>query len=482
MTETDDKPNNPSISFKLSEDGTQLIAVLPNGLPALNLPQLNKLIAEAGYSNWRLLDDALANVCSLSGNLENQTEVIIGHCIDGEVTIEVADDATCAYLSLTAPVGGKPVTLDQVHKALAELNIIQGINSEAIQSALALSTTEKCLIAEGIPPQNGEDSKFESLIPAAINSHPHINEDGSVDYHDIGNFITVNAGDKLMRKIPPTKGLDGKDVYGKAIPATPGKDINFSTKLAGVEIDANDNTLLVASTGGQPEVVENGVTVNPVINVKDVNLSTGNIDFNGTVNIQGDVAEGMKIKSTGDIIVSGMVEGANLQAGGNIIISKGIIGRGELRTATGEPGQAAAILSSGGSIEARFIENAIAHADQNITAKELISHSEISALNQVVVGKKGAKKGHILGGKTKALMAIEAQILGSPANVKTIIEVGNDPELHEKSKKLTADHEEKIEEYAKLSTLINRLKTQTDEKSKSIMTRALNTLQKLNAD
>jgi uncharacterized protein (DUF342 family) len=313
-------------------------------------------------------------------------------------------------------------------------------------------------------------------------TRPQINDDGSVDYHEIGSFITVNAGDLLMRRTPPTKGTNGIDIYGKIIPAKPGKDIPYANHLTGAEVDKSDRNLLIASTGGQPQIVDHGMTVSPVINLKDVDLSTGNIDFDGTVNIKGDVVEGMKIYATGDIIVNGMMEGADLQAGGNIIISKGVIGRGELRTDNGEPGHGIAILKSEGSIEARFIENAIVHADENVTAGELVSHCEISALNQVLVGKKGAKKGHILGGITKAVVAVEAQVLGSQSNVKTIIEVGNNPELHERTLQVEQSYNEKLEEQQKLGTLIHRLKEQTDAKSQAIMARALSTLKKINED
>jgi len=79
-------------------------------------------------------------------------------------------------------------------------------------------------------------------------------------------------------------------------------------------------------------------------------------------------------------------------------------------------------------------------------------------------------------------MAVDAQVIGSQGNVQTIIEVGSNPELHEKVQKATQAYEEKIEEYEKLSTLIKRLKGQTDPKSKSIMVRALTTLEKFNED
>lgn len=482
MSEKPDNTTETTVTFKLSEDESQLIAKVPGGTDIfpLNITQLNRLLIDEGHTDWHLLADALAKVCSSLGKLSDATDIIIGDRLDGELVIEISDDATCVTMSVTPPIGGNPVTSEQVHEALSEKGITQGIKKDAIKHVLSNHTTEKSVIAEGTAPQHGADSTFESLISEAKDTRPLINDDGSVDYHEIGAFITVNAGDQLMRKTPPTTGTNGVDVYGKIITATPGKDLAFSNRLKGVEVDSNDQNLLVAITGGQPEIVENGMSVNPVINVKDVGLSTGNIDFDGTVNIQGDVAEGMKIIATGDIIVTGTVEGAELQADGNIVIRKGIIGRGELRTEEGEPGQGAAQLTSEGSIEAQFIGNAIVHANENISVRELISHSEISALNQIVVGKKGAKKGHILGGKTRAVMGVQAQILGSQANVKTIVEVGNNPELHENNLRISNTYNKKMDEYEKLSTLINRLKGQPDEKSKTLMARVLNTLQNLN--
>ena len=484
MSENNNQAVETTVSFKLSDDEAQLIAVIPGGtnIPPLNITQLNKLIIENGHTNWHLLDSGLAETCSFLGKSETATDIIIGDRLDGEFVIKISDDANSVHMSVSPPVGGKPVTLEQVQQYLTDKDVTHGIKKDAIQQVLSNNTTEKCLIAESAPPQHGEDATFKSLFAAAKDSRPQVNDDGSVDYHEIGSFITVNAGDQLMRKIPPTKGTNGVDVYGKAILAKPGKDIHYASRLSGVEIDKDDRSLLIASTGGQPEIVDNGMTVSPVINVKDVDLSTGNIDFDGTVNIKGDVVEGMKIIASGDVIINGMMEGANIQADGNIIISKGVIGRGELRAENGEPGSGAAILKSGQSIEARFIENAIVHADENVTAGELVSHSEITTLNQVLVGKKGAKKGHILGGKTKAVMAIEAQIFGSQANVKTFIEVGNNPELHGRSQKANEQYEEKLGEQQKLTTLIIRLKGQADPKSQSILARAISTLKKLNEE
>jgi len=482
MTEPVDSP--PTLTLKCNPADKQLVAIIPEGTNVLSisLPDIHTMISDQGCAEWRMLNDALAQVCKLMGTLTAEREVIVAEYLDGEFSLSVSDDFLIAYLSITSPSGGNAVEESQVSTAMANRGFTQGITHDAIRAAIVSCNADKILVARGISPKQGTDTTFESLVPEAKDIRPKVNDDGSVDYHEIGAFITVNVGDKLMRRLPSTAGTNGIDVYGKVISATAGKDLSYANGLCGVETDPDDANVLIASIGGQPEIIEAGAKVHPVINVKNVDMGTGNIDFNGTVKITGDVSEGMKIYATGDILINGMVEGAELSADGDIIINKGVIGRGEARSADGEPGVGAAQLTSGGSIEARFIENALVEAAENVTVGELVSHSEIIAHNQVVIGKKGAKKGHILGGKVQARMRVTAQVIGSQANIQTLVQVGSNPELREKRVQLKAGLQEKMQEYEKLTTLISRLRNQKDEKSKAILVRALSTLKKLNTN
>ena len=63
-----------------------------------------------------------------------------------------------------------------------------------------------------------------------------------------------------------------------------------------------------------------------VVNVYDVNgnldMSMGNIDFNGDVNITGSVRSGVTVHAMGSIYVGGFVEGATLIAGKDIVLKE----------------------------------------------------------------------------------------------------------------------------------------------------------------
>ena len=93
---------------------------------------------------------------------------------------------------------------------------------------------------------------------------------------------------------------------------------------------------------GHVSLVEGKVFVSDVYEVENVDLSTGNIDFEGSVQVKGNVSSNFVIRAGGNVIISGVVEGAYIEAGGNIIIARGM------------NGMTKGILKAGGNIVAKF--------------------------------------------------------------------------------------------------------------------------------
>ena len=77
----------------------------------------------------------------------------------------------------------------------------------------------------------------------------------------------------------------------------PGHDDPYSVKLEGVEIDPTDPDLLKSKIDGCPTLLENGVRVEPVYTIRNVDLHSGNIDFLGTVIVTGGILSGMTVKA-----------------------------------------------------------------------------------------------------------------------------------------------------------------------------------------
>ena len=419
-------PASPEkLRMQLSSDGRRVqVRVEPHTEIALNSGDIHQQLKDMGCGDWAVLQDTVTKLPKLFKSVKESTLFDIAEKHDAEITLLVSSDELAVYLTLAPPRGGAPVTVQDVLALLAHHKVKYGIMRDILTAAVSAQTADQAVIAQGTPPVNGDDARFESLLPQITDRRPKEHQDGRVDYREICTFFTVKPDTPLLRKIPLTVGTAGTAVTGKIIPAKSGRDLLFGAPLTGVKFDTHDRNLLLAAMSGQAVMIQHGVQVESVIELKDVDMSSGNIEFDGTVNVSGDVVTGLRIRASGDIFVAGTVEGAILEAGGHIKVNNGIIGRGELHHEDGTPGTRLARLKAEGSVQARFVENAIIEARGDVIIDELLAHCEVSAEGALVIGKDKAKKGHILGGSITAVHGINAQVIGSAAGVRTTLEAG----------------------------------------------------------
>ncbi len=451
-------PAAPSMSLQLSEDGRRAQLVIePNPDATMIAPaDVLKMLQDSGYGHWYHMKDVISKIPKMARDATDTVRIDIAEKREAQLSIKVSKDEMSAALTIVPPQGGEPVTEQDVRLLLERERISHGLVPEAIMTVVGEQRADGVVVAQGTAPTAGDDSDFKPLLPDITDRRPKINEKGIADYREIGAFTTVHPGTPLMSRIPPTNGIAGTTVFGTVIPSKPGKDIPFANGLTGAEVDTIDPNRLVAAIGGQPILIDHGVRVEPVIKLKAVDLESGNIDFDGTVNVTGDVVAGLKIYSTGDIHVAGMVEGAILEAGGHINIAKGVIGRGELHNPDGTPSSSVAHLNARGSIHARFIENAFVNCGGDLYVDELLAHSDVCAEGVVVVGKPKAKKGHILGGNVSATHGIKALVVGSSSGVKTRLESGLSRSVRASIEKTRVALNEKIAERDKLGALLSK--------------------------
>ena len=352
-----------------------------------------------------------------------------------------------------------------IMEAVREFGITSGLQETQIDLALQTGDAHDVLIAKGQEPEHGQDGYFENLIPDAKDRRPRIDEHGIAHYHDIGELVTVKAGDALMRRIAATAGKSGVNIKGEEIPANPGEEMMFAPNLSGTEISPDDPNLLLAAINGQPIVVDHGAIVEKTLVVDNADLSTGNIKFDGTVIVKGDVTTGLTVKTTGDVYVHGMVEEAcHIEAGGDIEITQGVIGRGSIKEDNGQPGKGIVVLRCRGCLRAKFIENCVACAGKDVIVTELIAHSDITAKDQVIVGQKNSRRGQIMGGITRADHHVQAQTVGTQGGNHTKVEVGSiqkyEKRITELEELLKAKHAERtnIEKVFSHAFKANKLK------------------------
>ena len=199
----------------------------------------------------------------------------------------------------------------------------------------------------------------------------------------------------------------------------------------------------------------------PVFQVDgDVDYSVGNIDFIGTVIVNGAVREGFSVSSSGDIEVRGVVEGARLLSKTSISITGGVRGMNK------------AEISADGDITAGFIDQAKVRSNQNISVNNAVLHSDLAARGAITV--LGGQKAQVAGGKIQAGMEVVCLTLGSEMGTRTEVIVGVIPELNERKKALVsmlAETEEKGEKIEANLAFLKKLEAlgQIDENKRDLM-------------
>ncbi|MCG8315810.1 MAG: FapA family protein, partial [Pseudomonadales bacterium] len=232
-----------------------------------------------------------------------------------------------------------------------------------------------------------------------------------------------------MRKEPATTGTPGKDVTGAEIKPVPGKDPGFAKNIQGAELSPQDPNVLIATIKGHPIFMKNGVCVDPVLHVDNVDINTGNIEFDGSLEVRGDVAAGMQINVTGDVIVKGVIERSLVYAGNDIVVRGGVFGDDDAEDIPETVNhQQKYLLYARGSIDASFVSTAAIKADGDIIVKQYIGNSLVIAGNSLSLGQQGGK-GILFGGLAKVRYLAALVQLGNESNLETRLIVGEYDQL-----------------------------------------------------
>lgn len=325
--------------------------------------------------------------------------------------LAISEDSMRATVRFYAPSQtGQKMSVQEFLGDLSFRQIRFGIKEECIREAL--EKEEYCtdiVVAEGKPARQGTDASIEYYFNTDLKARPTVNEDGSVDFFHLNTINHCEVGDVLARLIPADPGEDGMNIQGTRI--KPRNVKNAALKYGNnIEI-SEDKTVLTSKVNGHVTLVEDRVFVSDVLQLENVDISTGNIEYVGSVEIKGNVQSNFSVKAKGNIIVNGLVEGACLEAGGDIIIARGMTGmsKGELKAE--------------GNIVAKFLESTKASAGGYITAESIL-HSTVMAGGDITVD---GRKGFISGGRVCATNLVQVKTLGSPMGTSTVIEVGADP-------------------------------------------------------
>ncbi len=340
--------------------------------------------------------------------------------INSTANVMVSPDKMKAFISFTPPENGRMLTIEETIDALSKNGIVFGVNKTNLETIIKYPVyNELVCIAEGAAPVNGQNGKVEFHFDIKRDGKPTIMEDGRVDFRELNIIQSVSKDQVLCTLVPPVPGIRGKTVYGADLVPLEGKPANLPRGRNVVV--SEDGMSIVSNISGQVMFIEGKVNVFANYEVPaDVDNSTGNINFVGNVIVRGNVLSGFVVEAGGNVEVWGVVEGAVIKAGGDIILRRGMQGMDK------------GILISGGDIIARYIEHSNIEARNNINS-EAIMHSNVKCGNKLELS---GRKGLLVGGTCKVGKEVIAKVIGSHMATVTEIEVGVDPSLREKYKAL----------------------------------------------
>jgi len=311
---------------------------------------------------------------------------------------------------------GARLSTSELKNLIEQNGVKYGIIEKNIEIALkARLYCMDILVAKAKLPVNGSDAEIVYSFNAEKTLKPTMSEDGSVDFHKLDMIESVREGQLLATLIPIDYGEPGKDVYGNMIRP---KKVRNKRLRHGKNIHLSDDKLqMYSDVSGNVTLVNDMVFVTDTYTIEgDVGPSTGDIDYDGAVEVKGNVITGYTVKATGDITVNGAVEGAMLISEGKIVLKRGMQGMGK------------GVMEAKGDVISNFIESATVKSGGAIYT-DAIMHSNISANGDVIVN---GKRGLIAGGSVKTTTKIETKVAGSTMGTQTELEVGFDTTLGEK--------------------------------------------------
>lgn len=415
------KYKNSFFKIELKEDGTYLDLFPPvSDGKSLDLKEIAEFLEGKGVPfNALVIKKALESLSDKPMRVKLTDTKI--EKFDESAKITISADNMIAYARFYPPsTGGNLMTKKEIIAELERVNVSYGIASRVID--VFLMARQYCLnipIAKGTKPVPAQDTKIEYKFNTKPLSKPKVLEDGSVDFHELNLFTGVNQGDVLAVLTPHTMGESGKDVFGQVVqPNKPKiKILKYGRNISISE----DRTVITSMVNGNVTLADDTVFVSDTYTVAaDVDASTGDIEYEGSVMIPGTVKTGFTVKAKGDIQVNGVVEGATLIAGGNIVIKRGVQGMSKGK------------LVAGGDICAQFFESANVDVKGDVIAGSIL-HSNISSGGKVIVS---GRKGFIVGGEVVCESYVEVNSIGNRMETQTMIKVGVKPELYEEMKGL----------------------------------------------
>lgn len=257
--------------------------------------------------------------------------------------------------------------------------------------------------------EGGESPEDPSTV--AADDEGAAGDDQAVDFREQSAFVIVERSRTLGRIEPALDGVDGEDIFGKAIVTTQGRALSM-TLGAGVK-DAGESRGLISTQPGRLVVNETEIRVEPRLEIHGaVDFSTGNIDFPGDVEVTGGVRDQFVVKAGGELSIGDLIEAARIEGGSDVVIKRGMAAREQGR------------LDIRGKLTAHYLDAVSGRVDGDVEVSREINGSTLR-----IGGKLESPSAAVLGGEIWVAKRTEVNQIGGVGGIETHLLIGTQPEL-----------------------------------------------------
>ncbi len=367
-------------------------------------------------------------------------ETLMATAAKASIPILISEDRLRAEV-IPARVDPGLLTAESLLARLKErgIRIDDDVATRVNRLAEAVRTGERSknpyLLAQGKVPVDAVGATVE--LAAA---HHDLSEDERADFYE-SHILTVNEGDKIGVLTPGSPAVPGVDVYGKPVPGAPA--INSVEVGENIRVEPDGRTL-IAVKAGKVHLARQRVAVLDVVQISgDVDFSTGNVDSPADVLVTGTVRDTFAVKSARSIAIRGAIEGAVVEAAGDVQVSGGIAGR-----------QKAQVVA-GGDLATKFCIEASIRAGGNVSISRECMNSRVHVAGRLLMS-----RGKLVGGFAYAGQGAEIAVAGNEAERPTEIAVGLDPEALAEILRMDELLKKKAETCAKIREKVQPLMAQ----------------------
>ena len=283
--------------------------------------------------------------------------------LDAMPVVHVSGDGLDAWVLILPPVGnGQDLNRAMLDRAFKERGVTFGLKWRLMENLPKEQERYFRLYhaARGTPAVNGADGQVTELFQRHLEKSFAVDEHNRVDYTTLNNVQNVEEGGVICRIALPEKGVPGKSVQGQEIPAKDGKAASIP-KGRNTEV-TEDGTALIATIAGHVDFTGRAFQVKPLMEIKgNVDFSVGNINYLGDVIIHGDICSGFTVRAVGSITVDGVVEACTVEAGGDLILARGV------------QGDSKAVIRAQRSLYAKFLENCCVYVKETLQTDCIIN-------------------------------------------------------------------------------------------------------------